>query len=236
MSTVHRQLRDWCRWRQYEACEDFATALDDELRESADVDGETLLAACRRIHGTRFFAENRLEAEEVAEELASYLRMPLSETRLKSFTPEQPRQPRDIANPTDTPPDLFLSYYHEDRKFVERLGSEVANAGHLVWYDALGITAGSSFPRGIERALEVAGRIGVVCTPISLERPWVIKEIEAGHIREGEERRHVLLPIRLQACKVPLLMRGKNWCDFVSSFDEGLGSVLEALEAGTVAL
>lgn len=231
MPSIHRQLRDWCRARQYDACEAFATALDDEIRDLTDLNADALLAACRRVRGTRFFRENRLDPEAVAQELSSYLDMPRIRVRIKKVTPEHPDTPRDIGNPSEAPADIFLSYFHEDRGFVERLASSLAVEGFTVWYDTRGLTAGNSFPREIERAVGSARRIGVVCTPASLQRPWVLKEMEVGHYREGRGEGDVLIPIRLEPYEPPPLLGPKQWCDFVSSFEAGLRDLVESLSA-----
>ncbi len=229
MPSIHRQLRNWCLRRQYDACDAFATALDDELRDETEISPGVLLSACRRIRGTRFFRENGLDAEVVAQQLSAYLKTPPLRARIKKVGPEHPEAPRDISNPAEAPPDIFLCYYHEDLAFVERVARALARSGFSVWYDVRGLTAGDSFPREIERALGVARRIGIVCTPISLERPWVRKEMDVGHYREGRGEADVLIPIRLQPCELPALLAPKQWCDFLSSFEEGISDLVEAL-------
>lgn len=232
MPSIHRQLRNWCLRRRYDACEAFATALDDEMRDATKLTPDVLLAACRRIRHTRFFRENSLDPEVVAQELSAYLKMPRVRARIKKVTPEHPDTPRDIANPSEQPPDIFLSYYHVDRSFVDRLARSLAREGFTVWYDDRGLTAGESFPREIERAVGSARRIGVVCTPDSLERPWVQKEMEVGHYREGRGEVDVLIPIRLQPTELPHLLAPKQWCDFVSDFEVGMSELVESLTSG----
>lgn len=233
MSSIHRQLRDWCRRRNYEACDDFATQMDDLLTEllagEDEITPEMLLSACRQSRGTRFFAENDLDPEAVAQNLASYLELPPIRTRMKKVTPDQPDEPQDLDNPSDPPPDLFVSYYHEDKDFVKRLAQAVAERGYTVWYDERGLSGGESIPREIERAVGSARKIGIVCTPQSLERPWVKKEMDAGHTREGQGEGDILVPIRLEPCELPPLLAPKNWCDFANNFDRGLQDVVGAL-------
>lgn len=229
MPTVHRQLRDWCRRRGYSACEAFASRLDEELVHEAELTPDVLLSACRRIHDTRFFRENNLDPEVVAQALSSYLDMPRVRARLVKRTPARPEDPRSVNNPADDPPDLFVSYYHEDRDFVEALAKQVAEGGFEVWYDQRGLSAGDSFPREIERAVGSARRIGVVCTPDSLDRPWVRKEMDAGHTREGSGEGDILIPLRLESCELPALLAPKNWCDFTSGFEPGLTDLLTVL-------
>jgi hypothetical protein len=228
LPTIHRQLLRWCRVRGFEDAEDFARRLDDRLAPELVVTAETLLKACRTLTGTRFFAENRLDRDEVANELASWLEIPAPQIDLVKATPEAPDKTQPVAA-DDAAPDLFLSYFHEDTDFVIRLANAVARRGFLVWYDRIGLTAGISFPHIIERALELANYVGIVATAKSIERPWVRREIDATYVRENEEAREILIPLRLDDSKLPLFLRTKQWCNFRESFEQGLEELIATL-------
>ena len=228
MPTVHSQLRHWCRARGYEEGERFATLMDEQLHPEATLEPDVLLRACRGLRGTRFFIDNGLDREEVAQELADYLEMPPVLVHLVERSPSRPDAPQLVEGGTE-PPDLFVSYFHQDAAFVERLAAAVAGAGFTVWYDREGITAGQSFPRIIEDALEVTRYIGVVATKRSVRRPWVRREIDATYVREGEEGREILVPIRIDDSRVPLFMRVPQHCDFRKAFKDGLSALLDRL-------
>lgn len=227
MPTIHRQLLDWCRRRNLDGCEGFATELDDALLKESALSAEVLLSACRGLR-TSFFRTNRLDREEIASELAESLELPAVRSHLMKLDPPKDRRHKRSSNPD---PDLFLSYYHVDLPFVQGVSTDVADAGFSVWYDRNGITAGANFPREIERALEITTYIGVVVTPASIERPWVKKEIDVGHVREGAEDREILVPLLLEDASLPLLMRPKQRCDFRIDYESGLSELLGCLSA-----
>lgn len=198
--------------------------LDDEIRALGDLGPESLLEACRGVK-TAFFRENPIDREEAAQELAAVLDTPPISPRITKVAGKGRAD-------HETHVDLFLSYHHVDRAFVRRLSEAVAHAGYTVWYDRLGLSAGKSFPRTIQDALGRTRYIGVVCTAVSCERPWVQKEIDAGHVREGTEHREILIPIRLPGCALPLLMQSKDWADFTGPFEAGLENLLATLSGG----
>lgn len=174
---------------------------------------------------TAFFKENPIDREEVAQELAAVLETPPISPRITKLAGKGRADP-------DSHVDLFISYHHVDRAFVRRLARAVADAGYTVWYDRLALSAGKSFPRVIQNALERTQFIGVVCTAVSCQRPWVEKEIEAAHVREGKEHREILIPLRLPGCALPLLMQSKDWADFTGPFEAGLENLLATLAGG----
>lgn len=224
LATLHRQLRDWCSRRGFRLCDNFVEKLDDEIRALGGLSPESLLHACREVK-TAFFKENPIDREEAAQELATVLETPRISPRITKVAGKARADP-------DTRVDLFLSYHHVDRAFVRRLARAVSGAGYTVWYDRLGLSAGKSFPRVIQDALERTRYIGIVCTAASCERPWVRKEIEAGLVREGNEDREILIPLRLPSCVLPLLLQSKDWADFTGSFEAGLENLLPTLGGG----
>lgn len=197
-----------------------ATCLDDVLAGEPVLTPDAVLSACREIK-TAFFRENRVLREEVAAELSSILETPPLKVELAKFTP--------AGHSESENPDLFLSYFHEDAAFVRRLAEAVCSSGFSVWYDRRGLTAGRSFPTEIEDALARTRFVGVVATSTSVERPWVRKEVDATYIREAEEDRELLIPLRLSAGELPLFMKAKTWCDFTGSFEVGLSCLLAAI-------
>lgn len=227
MSTVSRQLRDWCRRHRYRLCSEFVRGLDDALLPKSDLGPSTLLAACRRL-STGFFQENELDRETIARELSDLLEMPAVQVRLVKLTEDRPTEPVPVGG-EEEPPDVFISYYHEDRSFVQRLASALAGRGFVVWYDELGLTAGASFPLVIERALDETRYVALVASARSVERPWVKKERAAVHQRETEEDRRILIPLRIDDSDLPLFVRSTQWCDFRTSFDNGLDDLVGSL-------
>lgn len=171
-----------------------------------------------------------MDREVVAQELSSVLEMPAVRARLVKATPETPEQISPVIG-EDEPPDVFVSYYHVDADFVSRVASILAERGFTVWYDQRSLTAGSSWPREIERALERTRYVALVATSTSVERPWVRREMDGAYVREGEEHRQILIPLRIDDSELPLFIRARQWCDFRSGFSEGIEQLSETLDS-----
>lgn len=123
---------------------------------------------------------------------------------------------------------VFISHSHHDREFVDKLALNLVSARVNVWLDRWELKAGDSLIEKIEQGLEDASALIVVLSCHSVESAWCRKELSAGLIRELEERKVVVVPVVLDDCKVPLLLRDKLYADFRTSFDEGWHAILEA--------
>jgi len=55
------------------------------------------------------------------------------------------------------------------------------------------------------------------------------KELNAGLVRELEEKRVVVLPVLIEDCEIPLFLREKMYADLRKDFDSGVHSILDAI-------
>ena len=77
--------------------------------------------------------------------------------------------------------------------------------------------------------MQSASAILVCLSRASVSSDWCRRELNAGLIRELEEKRVVVLPLLIEDCDVPLFLRDKFRADFRTDFEEGLGQVLDAI-------
>lgn len=124
---------------------------------------------------------------------------------------------------------VFISYSHEDKVFVDKLAAYLVKAKAHVWVDRWELHVGDSIISKIQDAIQQSSALIVVLSKASVASEWCKKELNAGLIRELEEKRVVVLPVLLEDCEVPLFLREKMYADFKASFDEGLKQVLEAI-------
>jgi hypothetical protein len=124
---------------------------------------------------------------------------------------------------------VFISYCHEDKDFIDKLAAYLCKARSHVWIDRWELHVGDSIVTKIEAAIQEASALIVVLSEASIASEWCRKEINAGLVRELEERRVIVLPLLLEDCEVPLFLREKMYADFRRNFDEGLRQVLEAI-------
>ena len=124
---------------------------------------------------------------------------------------------------------VFISYCHEDKDFVDRLAAHLVQEKTHVWVDTWELHVGDSIVSKIQEAIQEASALIVVLSKASVESEWCKKELNAGLIRELEEKRVVVLPVLLNNCNIPLFLRDKMYADFRHNYDKGLRHVLEAI-------
>ena len=93
--------------------------------------------------------------------------------------------------------DIFISYSSKDRHKVRKLADLFLTQGWSVWWDPR-IPPGKTYTEVIEHELTASRSVVVVWSTMSVSSQWVQNEA-----REGAQRR-VLVPIRLDAVKIPL--------------------------------
>lgn len=124
---------------------------------------------------------------------------------------------------------VFISYSHADSDFAERLALQLVKARASVWIDKWELNVGDSLIDRIQDAVAGASALLVVLSKASVASPWVKKELNAGLVRELEEKRVVVLPVLLEDCDIPVFLREKLYADFRTNFDKGLAAVLKAI-------
>jgi hypothetical protein len=125
---------------------------------------------------------------------------------------------------------LFLSHSHADKGFVERLAGDLCSKGIGVWMDKWEIRVGESLLIKITEGIQEAGYLGVILSKASVRSEWVRKELNTALMRELQERRVVVLPILLEECDVPLLLRDKKYADFTKNYTDGLNALMEVFD------
>lgn len=128
---------------------------------------------------------------------------------------------------------VFVSYSHKDGAFANKLATNLMVRKVRVWVDTWELKAGDSMISKIQTALGSSSALLIVLSKNFLASEWCKKELNAGLMRELEERRVVVVPVLLEDCDRPLFLREKKYADFRTDFDSGLADVLEAIAAVT---
>jgi hypothetical protein len=132
--------------------------------------------------------------------------------------------------------DIFLSYASEDLPRVGVLIRALERRGWSVWWDRT-ILPGRTFDQVIEEALDAARCVMVVWSQHSVHSDWVKTEAAEG------ARRRILVPVLLDAVRIPLEFRRiqaarlLDWHDTGPhpEFDKVVRAVQETLETGAAA-
>jgi hypothetical protein len=91
------------------------------------------------------------------------------------------------------------------------------------------MNVGDSILDHVQEAIRTAGALLIVLSKSSVTSSWCKKELNAGLIRELDEKRVVVLPVLFEDCEIPLFLKDKKYADFRGDFDTGLKDVLEAI-------
>ena len=124
---------------------------------------------------------------------------------------------------------VFISYSHADREFVEKIAAGLVRANVHVWVDRWELQLGDSIIDKIQKALADASVLLIMLSKSSVASEWCKKGLNAGLIRELEERRVVTIPVILDDCEVPLFLRDKYHADFRNDFDQELKRLQDSL-------
>jgi hypothetical protein len=113
-----------------------------------------------------------------------------------------------LQEQTSTQPKAFLSYAWEDRELARQIASQLQANGVETWWAEWEIRAGDSLRRKIDEGLSNCTHFIVLLTPVSIEKPWVNQEMDAGFVRKVEtQARFIPLRSGLAASALPPLIR-----------------------------
>lgn len=120
-------------------------------------------------------------------------------------TPEQPED-----NRMETTPHAFLCHATEDKGVARPLAEELQRSGIDTFYDEWEIGPGDSLRRKVEEGIGGCTHFIVLLTPVSIQKPWVNEEIDAGFVRNLEGKcKFIPLRCGLDVDQLPQLLKGK---------------------------
>ena len=117
---------------------------------------------------------------------------------------------------------LFISYSRKNKETALRLAKDLKNYGIAVWLDLLNLEPGTHWDIAIQNALEDSRGLIVLLSIPSVASKYVLSEIDCAL-----EQNKKIIPILLEECRVPLLLRRVQYIDFTQSYDDGYYLLLE---------
>jgi hypothetical protein len=101
---------------------------------------------------------------------------------------------------------VFISHnFDSDHPLAVRLANDLRPRVD-VWIAPESIQPGESWLASVERGLNASAVFLALLSKAALASPWVLKEIQAAMELEVERRMH-LLPVQVEDCDLPLLLR-----------------------------
>jgi hypothetical protein len=130
-------------------------------------------------------------------------------------------------------PKIFISYNHSDSAFVDSLAEDLKATGMDIWIDKLKVQVGDSIIQRVNEGLHESDFLIVVLSKSSIKSRWVQEELNAATLRNIESTRQAfVLPIVIEDCDIPLLLRHRKYADFKANPEVGFRDVLESIRPG----
>jgi formylglycine-generating enzyme required for sulfatase activity len=116
----------------------------------------------------------------------------------------------------------FISYTHEDTRFVLKLARHLRQQGVVVWLDQWDIPPEAEWDRAIERAIRACSCFLVVLSPLAVNS-WVVHNQLLLAMRTGK----TIIPVLYQPCAVPSVLQDIPYIDFTGrDYKAALGQLL----------
>jgi hypothetical protein len=126
---------------------------------------------------------------------------------------------------------IFFSHSSDDNSIVTRIADFMKELGIPIWYDESDIGWGDSFVDEVNQGLDLSSNLVVFLSNAAVSSPWVKREINAGLIKQLSDRNARVLPVKLEDCPVPALLREIEWVSLTKThcYREGLSKMVSVL-------
>jgi len=124
---------------------------------------------------------------------------------------------------------IFISYASSDRAFAKSLAIDLKEVGLNPWLDEWEILVGDSIVQKVSSGLENTRFLVLVLSKHSIQSKWVENEWQAKYWDEIKEKKVFILPVLLEDCETPTLLKQKKYADFTENYNEGLDSLIFAI-------
>jgi hypothetical protein len=132
--------------------------------------------------------------------------------------------------PTDSKARVFVSHSNRDKPFARKLVEALRGHNLNVWIDERELQVGDSIVAGVSAGLKNAGYLVAVLSKASLASRWVQAELNATLMEELSDKGVAVLPVLIEDCELPTLLRDRVYADFRSDFEVGLQRLLAVFE------
>lgn len=124
---------------------------------------------------------------------------------------------------------VFLSHSSADSKLAKQVAESLREAGIDVWLDDVEIKVGDNFIAKKAEGISKSQFVVVMISKKSLESNWMGMELSIKMAEEEETKKVCVLPILVDACTLPTLLKHKTYADFATDYESGLSDLLVAI-------
>jgi hypothetical protein len=90
---------------------------------------------------------------------------------------------------------VFIRYSHPDAKFANKLTAHLVKHNTHVWIDSWELNVGDSILTHVQEAIQESSALLIILSKASVNSAWCRKELNAGVMRELDEKRVLVLPV-----------------------------------------
>lgn len=131
---------------------------------------------------------------------------------------------------------VFVSHSSKDKSIVDRIVSDLENRGISVWYDKSEIKAGDNIVEKVNEGLRDSKYFLIILSPNAIRSSWVTEETSFAVLQQIALKGIFVIPILIEDCDIPPLLRPKRYVDFRNSYDQGIQQLLEVFMANSEVL
>jgi hypothetical protein len=124
---------------------------------------------------------------------------------------------------------VFISHSSVDKLAAKWISVDLSNKGHRPWLDEWEIKIGESIPSKIARGLDDCDAVVVLLSPHSVNSGWVEREWQSIYWDEVAKGEILVLPVLLEDCEIPRLLKMKKYADFRKGTSQALRDLSDAL-------
>jgi len=114
-------------------------------------------------------------------------------------------------------PTVFISYSHQDKGFARFVAQQLRDEGARVWVDEGELQVGQSLLATIGKAVNRVKFVLAIISKHSIRSRWVGKELAIAMQKELGGRTVVVIPLRIDDCRMPDFISDKLYCDLSPS-------------------
>lgn len=124
---------------------------------------------------------------------------------------------------------VFLSHSSKDKSFVKSLAVDLKHYGISVWLDEWEINVGESIPTKVGEGIENCQYLALILSQNSVQSKWVENEWQTKYWDELESGKIHLLPILIEHCAIPTLLKHKKYADFTEDYSLALDELVNSI-------
>lgn len=124
---------------------------------------------------------------------------------------------------------IFMSHSSKDKEFVRWLSQSLEEIGYQVWLDEWEIKVGESITGRVQDGLDKSQYLILVLSSSSVESGWVEKEWKAKYWDEIKNKQTIILPVLIEQCNIPTLLKDKRYANFSSNRTKALLELVSGL-------